>query len=487
MIGLSYYAGVFCVLSILQTHSYEILVIFPTTAQSHYRVIQPLIHGLLDRGHKVTSITNFPDVNARANLSYINITGLKPHSKFSTNENGLMKSISRVIHNVNTYANVLNYPPVANLLKYGKKFDLVITEFFTTTPMFAPIATVVEAPIIGVCPMITFPWLNDVMGIETKMSYMPNIFNKFTDCMSFHQRLINFFTLLFQNSILNWFYTSKINEVNKHYFGIQTESLIESMANISMIMTNNYPSMFMSLPKVPGIIEVGGIHVEAEKPLSKDLEDFINNAEYGVILFSLGSVVSESSLGIDKINNIFETFSKLKQRVIMKLDVKSYKSQFSNVKIVKWFPQRDLLAHPKVLLFISHAGIMSVIETIHCGKPMVAIPIFGDQPLNANLLVKKQIAVIVDYKNLKGDQFFNAINTALTEEYRINAIKLQQLYNDRPQTPLETAIYWTEYVIRNKNESKGLLKSSLIHLNSYETCLIDVFAVCVLPIIIAIE
>lgn len=70
--------------------------------------------------------------------------------------------------------------------------------------------------------------------------------------------------------------------------------------------------------------------------------------------------------------------------------------------------------------------------------------------------------------------------------FRMNAIKLQQLYKDRPQSPLETAIYWTEYVIRNKNESKELLKSSLIHLNSYETCLIDVFAVCVLPIITAI-
>lgn len=78
----------------------------------------------------------------------------------------------------------------------------------------------------------------------------------------------------------------------------------------------------------------------------------------------------------------------------------------------------NFIAHPKVLLFISHAGIMSVIETIHCGKPMVAIPIFGDQSLNANLLVKKQIAVVVDVENLKSDQLFKAINKVLTENYR---------------------------------------------------------------------
>lgn len=268
------YAAVFCVLSISQIQSYEILVIFPTTAQSHYRVIRPLIRGLLDRGHKVMSITNFPDINVRANLSHINISGLKSHSKFKTNENNIKKSLSRVVGNVNTYANILNYPPVVNLLKSGKKFDLVITEFFTTTPIFAPIATVVDAPIIGVCPMITFPWLNDIMGIETKPSYMPNIFNNFTDHMSFFQRFINFLFSLFFNFIFNWIYTDKIQKINKHNYNIPTESLLESMANISIIMTNNYHGTFMSLPKVPGIIEIGGIHVEEEKPLSKVIKTF---------------------------------------------------------------------------------------------------------------------------------------------------------------------------------------------------------------------
>lgn len=61
---------------------------------------------------------------------------------------------------------------------------------------------------------------------------------------------------------------------------------------------------------------------------------------------------------------------------------------------------------------------MSVIETIHCGKPMVAIPIFGDQYLNANLLVKKQMAVIIDYSYMESDKLFNAISETLTENYR---------------------------------------------------------------------
>lgn len=60
---------------------------------------------------------------------------------------------------------------------------------------------------------------------------------------------------------------------------------------------------------------------------------------------------------------------------------------------------------------------MSTIETIHCGKPMVAIPVFGDQIFNTNLLVEKQVAIAIEYKNLESDQLFNAINEALTEKY----------------------------------------------------------------------
>lgn len=67
--------------------------------------------------------------------------------------------------------------------------------------------------------------------------------------------------------------------------------------------------------------------------------------------------------------------------------------------------------------------------------------------------------------------------------FRVNAKKLQMLYNDRPQSPLETAIYWTEYVMRNKNESKDLLKSPKIYLNFYQSNFFDTIAVFLIPVI----
>jgi len=143
----------------------------------------------------------------------------------------------------------------------------VIAEFFTTTPIFAPIATVVDAPIVGFCPMITFPWINEVMGMETTTSYMPSIVSNSTDRMSFFQRVCNTVRSVIIEIAFNWMNTPIVRQINKNHYGIQTESVIKTMANLSMIMTNNYHSIFLPFPKLPGIVEVGGIHVVDEKPV----------------------------------------------------------------------------------------------------------------------------------------------------------------------------------------------------------------------------
>ncbi|EDL75668.1 rCG50973 [Rattus norvegicus] len=53
-----------------------------------------------------------------------------------------------------------------------------------------------------------------------------------------------------------------------------------------------------------------------------------------------------------------------------------------NVKIVDWIPQSDLLAHPRIHLFVTHGGLNSINEAIQHGVPMVGITVFGDQPEN---------------------------------------------------------------------------------------------------------
>jgi glucuronosyltransferase len=53
--------------------------------------------------------------------------------------------------------------------------------------------------------------------------------------------------------------------------------------------------------------------------------------------------------------------------------------------------------------------------------------------------------------------------------------KLSMVLNDQPQTPLERAVYWTEYVIRHKGAPH--LRSAAADLSWYQYLLLDVMLV----------
>jgi UDP:flavonoid glycosyltransferase YjiC (YdhE family) len=54
----------------------------------------------------------------------------------------------------------------------------------------------------------------------------------------------------------------------------------------------------------------------------------------------------------------------------------------------EWAPQLHILAHRAVGGFLSHCGWNSVTEGMVMGVPMIAMPVMGDQMVNATLIVK---------------------------------------------------------------------------------------------------
>lgn len=103
-----------------------------------------------------------------------------------------------------------------------------------------------------------------------------------------------------------------------------------------------------------------------------------------------------------------------------------------------------------------------------------AQPIYGDQLAHAKLIKSQGWAIILDFDILTENILkVNIMEILSNQTYKSNAMKNSQLFRDRPMTPLQTAIYWIEYVIRY--DGARHLQSSAVHLNFFQKNSLDIF------------
>ncbi|KAL6853524.1 hypothetical protein ACP4OV_019553 [Aristida adscensionis] len=57
--------------------------------------------------------------------------------------------------------------------------------------------------------------------------------------------------------------------------------------------------------------------------------------------------------------------------------------------ILPWCEQLKVLCHPSVGGFLTHCGLNSTLEAVFAGVPMLALPLFFDQPIDGRLIVEE--------------------------------------------------------------------------------------------------
>lgn len=90
---------------------------------------------------------------------------------------------------------------------------------------------------------------------------------------------------------------------------------------------------------------------------------------------SLGTNMKSNMLGKETLTTILETFAQLPDyNFIWKFESEASDLPISlseNVMIAAFLPQNDILAHPNVVAFISHAGMLSTHEALYHGVPII--------------------------------------------------------------------------------------------------------------------
>lgn len=145
----------------------------------------------------------------------------------------------------------------------------------------------------------------------------------------------------------------------------------------------------------------------------------------------------------------------------------------NNVLTQQWLPQDDILAHPNIRLFISHCGLGGVGEAKYHGVPILGIPLFGDQPLNIKAVVNEKWGLHLPYNQITEATLTQTLNEMLTNRsYVENVKRISLLYRDRPQSGMDTAVFWIEYVLRHNGARH--MQSEAIHLNFFQKNSLDV-------------
>lgn len=376
------------------------------------------------------------------------------------------------IHQMNK--NFLKHP-VVEQLKRDEKFDLVVLGWFINDFQVG-IAAHFGCPAVIISGTPALKTLRDYVGNPSGVSYQEFPLYPIKGVMTFKQRVFNHLFFAIEAILFNAidYFIFEPNYV-EYFPPDKYPSYAEAKRNVALVMVSTHFSQASPIATFPGLIEISGIQIKKEpNPLPADIKAFLDGATDGAIFMSFGSNINSVHMSVEKRDAVLRVFGKLKQRVLWKWEDDELPGKPDNVMIGKWLPQDDILAHPNVRLFISHCGKGSVNEARSHGVPILAIPMFGDQPSNADVIVQEGFAVKQVYGDMTEETLAANVKEALLPKYREVVKRSADLYKDRPAHPLDTAIYWVEYVLRHKGAPH--MRSQAVNLNWIQTCSLDVIA-----------
>ncbi|NXR13365.1 UD11 glucuronosyltransferase, partial [Semnornis frantzii] len=279
-------------------------------------------------------------------------------------------------------------------------------------------------------------------------SYIPRFFTRYTDRMAFLQRVGNFIASLSSSLACSFLY-SPYDHLIKEF--LQQEATVLELFSHASIWLMKYDFVFeYPRPLMPNMVLIGGISCTQEKALSQEFEAIVNaSGEHGIVVFSLGSMVSE--IPMQKAIEIADALGTVPQTVLWRYTGQAPPNLPNNVKLVKWLPQNDLLAHPKTRAFITHGGSHGVYEGICNAVPMVLMPLFGDQMDNAKRVESREAGLTLNILEMTSKDISTALKAVINDKkYKENIKRLSDLHLDRPIHPLDLAVHWVEFVMRHK-------------------------------------
>uniref|UniRef100_A0A182WAE8 Uncharacterized protein n=1 Tax=Anopheles minimus TaxID=112268 RepID=A0A182WAE8_9DIPT len=471
----------------------KILAVFPSISKTNYIFGQVLFEALAARGHNLTIVSPFEIQYAYENIRQVRITGLFSHIEdyglhanvFTKRDKSSFYGNTNLIYGTAAMADyTLGHPKLQELLKnQNETFDLLILDQVLCESLLG-LAYHYGVPAIVYSAAASNKYTNEMVGNPHNPAYNPIPSLGYSDRMDLVQRVWNTFVSICEQFNYRYLYLPSQEAVYQRYFSRHNmPPLLDLIHNVSLVMFNSHPVINFARPFVPNMIEIGGAHIREleDTGFSQDVINWVEKAKNGVIYFSMGTNIRSADFP-DSLRDAFVgAFSKLSQvLVIWKWENATLPNQSGNVIIGPWMPQQQLLAHPNVRLHITHGGLLSMMETVHYGKPILGLPLAGDQEILVNRATEAGYGLKLDYHNVTEEGLLDAINRILNEpDFRFAAKKASRQFREQPLKPMDKVLYYVDYVLK-KDSGINYMRSGALYLSFWPRHVVDVTVILVL-------
>ncbi|KAF5894020.1 UDP-glucuronosyltransferase 1-1, partial [Clarias magur] len=396
---------------------------------SHWLSMKILVEELSVRGHEMVVLVPETSLLIRGSDAYTTRIFKVPFTKDELD--GIMKKMQDRFMNAPAFSDILEN--LSGLLRFtdmqvkaceallynetlmqdlrDKHFDLMLTDPFL--PCGPIIAEAFSLPAVYFLRGLLCGFDTEAAQCPAPPSYVPRLFGQLSDIMTFPQRVVNVLMAGFDSFICKRFFFS-FDELTSRY--LKKDISYKEVLEHASIWLHRYDFTFeYPKPLMPNMVPIGGINCAKQKPLPAELEEFVaGSGDHGFIVFTLGSYMSQ--VPESKAREFFKAFRQIPQRVLWRYTGPVPKDLPENVKLMKWLPQNDLLAHPKAKVFITHGGSHGTYEGICNGVPMVMIPLLGDQKNNVLRMESHGVAESLNMYDLTSEKLLEALRKVITDK-----------------------------------------------------------------------
>ncbi|XP_063042968.1 UDP-glucuronosyltransferase 2A2-like [Engraulis encrasicolus] len=256
------------------------------------------------------------------------------------------------------------------------KFDMALVDPAMPTGVF--LAHYFKLPIV-----YNVRWI--LMGdshftfAPSPLSYIPVTGSELTDQMDLSERVLNMVVYLIQCWQFRFILESSYRPVLERYFPPGTDLVSMVLSTDLWLVRADFVFEFPR-PTMPNVVYIAGFQCRPSKPLPDDLEAFVQSSgEHGIVIMSLGTLIA--ALPKELTEAVAMVFAELPQKVIWRYVGERPSTLGNNTLLVDWFPQNDLLGHPKTRVFVAHGGTNGVYESIYHGVPILGLPFLNVLPI----------------------------------------------------------------------------------------------------------